>query len=75
MKKLEEIIQDKRFHILDNGFDGMSGFVYSKTAGASKMVVIASWAGGWEHVSVSLKKTLSNLGRDVHGEGHFLSGR
>lgn len=56
MKKLEEILLDKRFRILNGAFDGISGTVYSKTAGSSKMVVIASWAGGWEHVSVSLKK-------------------
>lgn len=56
MKKLVDILKDKRFHLLKMGFDGMSGMVYSKAQGRPCMAVIASWGGGWEHVSVSLKK-------------------
>lgn len=55
MKKLEEILKDNRFQLKSRGFDGVDGFVYSKASGRPRMVVIASWAGGWEHVSVSLK--------------------
>lgn len=56
MRKIAEIKSDKRLRIVESGFDGMACYLHDKRYKAPReMAIIASWAGGWEHVSVSLR--------------------
>lgn len=49
MKKLTEILKDKRLQIVERDFDGMRGYYIGKH---TRGTVIASYGGGWEHVSI-----------------------
>ena len=56
MRKITEIKSDKRLRIVDSGFDGMACYINDKRYKAPReMAIIASWAGGWEHVRASLR--------------------
>ena len=56
MRKIAEIKSDKRLQILESGFDGMVCYLNDKRYRPPReMAIIASWGGGWEHVSVSLR--------------------
>ena len=56
MRKIAEIKSDKRLQILESGFDGMVCYLNDKRYRPPReMAIIASWCGGWEHVSVSLQ--------------------
>ena len=56
MRKIAEIKSDRRIQIVKMGFDGMAGYVNSRqNRPPNEIAFIASWAGGWEHVSVSLR--------------------
>lgn len=46
MRTIESLLVEPRFTVLSYGDDGMSAMV-------GDMAVIASWGGGWDHVSVS----------------------
>lgn len=50
MKTLEEIISNPKMEIERITIDGISGFLHM--TGLRHCTVIASWGGGWEHVSV-----------------------
>lgn len=50
MKSTGEIKQNRKIEVLNIGFDGLSGIIH--ITGLRKCTVVASWAGGWEHVSV-----------------------
>ncbi|HJA81276.1 MAG TPA: hypothetical protein H9776_05930 [Candidatus Mediterraneibacter intestinipullorum] len=50
MKSLKEIKSNGKLEILRESFDGMSGMLHM--TGLKNCTIIASWAGGWEHVSV-----------------------
>jgi len=52
MKNLEQIKSAGRVTIINEGIDGFAGLVQYATA-KKPMVVIASWGGGWDHISVS----------------------
>ena len=56
MRSITEIKSDKRIKIVDFGFDGMACYLTGKQYKEPReMAIIASWGGGWEHVSVSLR--------------------
>lgn len=56
MRSISEINSNRKLEILTTSFDGGNGFVMLQTAkGYKKAVVVYSWCGGWEHVSVSFK--------------------
>lgn len=50
MKSLEEIKANPKLKIKQMTIDGISGFLHM--TGLRHCTVIASWGGGWEHVSV-----------------------
>ena len=52
MKDWEQIRGDKRLQIRERGPDGGNGWVSVK---GQNLVVVFSWGGGWDHVSVSLR--------------------
>lgn len=55
MKSQAEILKLERLNVLFKGFDGGAGQIY--LAGAKNPLnVVWSFGGGWEHVSVSLRK-------------------
>ena len=56
MKKISEIKNNRQLEVVKSGFDGLTGYIRNAGKDRPRMAVIASWAGGWEHVSVSLKK-------------------
>ena len=53
MKSLKEIMESKGLAIEDKGLDGLCGFFYVNGIHKKPMAFVASWGGGWEHVSVS----------------------
>ena len=53
MKKLEQIKQTQNVRILHEGYDGCMGFVYLGARKNRMAAFVASWGGGWDHVSVS----------------------
>ena len=53
MKTIAEIKENPKLQILYEGPDGLSGILHM--TGLRKCSVIASWGGGWEHVSVCQK--------------------
>ena len=56
MRKIAEIKSDRSIQIVKMGFDGMAGYVSSRqNRPPNEIAFIASWTGGWEHVSVSLR--------------------
>ncbi len=53
MKTVEEIVASKKVIMARRSNDGFNGFIYIR---GWEGTVIASWGGGWEHVSVSPRK-------------------
>ena len=53
MKKLEEIRKQTGLLITDEGNDGLAGWLFLHGAKGKPAVVVVSWGGDWEHVSVS----------------------
>ena len=51
MKKIDDILKDRRIQKKQLGVDGMSGWITLK---GKSLVFVASFGGGWDHVSVSL---------------------
>jgi hypothetical protein len=59
MKTLEDIIKNRRLHILQGGTihdDGLQATLVHPSYRLGDVIIIASWGGGWEHVSVSLRR-------------------
>lgn len=52
MKEIQEIKKSHRLQIESQGQYGFSGIVIHPLI-KNRMVFVASWNGGWEHVSVS----------------------
>ena len=50
MKTIAEIKENPKLEILQTSIDGISGILHM--TGLRNCTVIASWSGGWEHVSV-----------------------
>lgn len=56
MRTISEIKSNPHIKILNMGFDGMACHLNDKQYKPPReMAIIASWCGGWEHVSVSLQ--------------------
>ncbi len=53
MRTIEEIRQIPKLIIEQIGEDGGRGFIYLNGTKGRPAVVVFSWGGGWEHVSVS----------------------
>lgn len=53
MRTVEEILKSKKVILTQKAEDGFSGLIYIR---GWEGTVIASWGGGWEHVSVSPRK-------------------
>ena len=49
MKSYEELIRDRRVLIRQRAIDGCAGTYKAKN---TEGTVVASWGGGWEHVSI-----------------------
>ncbi|KLU61862.1 hypothetical protein CEB3_c17800 [Peptococcaceae bacterium CEB3] len=56
MKSLEEINRRREVMIQDTGEDGGWAFVYLPTRKKPSLVIF-SWGGGWDHVSISNEKS------------------
>lgn len=55
MRELSEIISSNRLHIECVASDGLAANLVYPGYKVRAVKIIASWGGGWEHVSVSLK--------------------
>jgi len=53
MKSLEELRKNNRLMIVQTAADGISGFLKLGNSYANAAMVVCSWGGGWDHVSVS----------------------
>lgn len=51
MKNSEEIKKNPCIRVLEEGADGLCGWIYQRRG--NRMFFIASWGMGWEHVSIS----------------------
>ena len=60
MKTIAEIKQNPKLEILQTSIDGISGILHM--TGLRHCTVVASWGGGWEHVSVCPSKLNARLG-------------
>lgn len=54
MKSISEVKSNPRFVIKAEGEDGFMAFLV-KPYREGQVTIIASWSGGWEHVSVGMK--------------------
>lgn len=55
MKRIDEIKNNPRLLVVRESFDGLMGYLSHPRYRLHAVGIIASWGGGWEHVSVSLK--------------------
>lgn len=57
MRTIEQLEAMRQLHIVELGEDGLRAYLYVtyKHSRPKKAMVIASWGGGWDHVSVSFK--------------------
>lgn len=56
MRQIAEILQNHRLQIIQQGADGFAAYLVYPTVKPGAIAIIASWGGGWEHVSVSLSR-------------------
>ena len=56
MRELPEILNNNRLQVAETGRDGLAAYLVHPAYKPKQMLIIASWGGGWEHVSVSLEK-------------------
>lgn len=54
MRSIKELETIPRLQILVRGQDGVKAFANPAASKGANLHVIASWGGGWDHVSVSL---------------------
>lgn len=62
MRKIEKIKNNNRLMIVQERADGLAAYLVHPRYKLHAVGIIASWGGGWEHVSVSLK-TAAQPGR------------
>lgn len=55
MRNHDEIKHNHRLMIIQEGWDGFQSFLVHPNYKPYQIAIIASWGGGWEHVSVSLR--------------------
>ena len=56
MRPLEEIKANHRLQIVQQDEDGLVAYLVHPCYKTRAMAIIASWGGGWDHVSVSFSK-------------------
>ena len=56
MRKQSEILADQRILVESHGYDGGCGSVFLNGIKNEAAIVVWSFGGGWEHVSVSFRK-------------------
>ncbi len=56
MRPIAEIAANNRLQIIQRGEDGMAAYLVHPCYKPRTMAIIASWGGGWDHVSVSFSK-------------------
>ena len=56
MRPISEIKNNYRLRIVSSGEDGFAAYINHPCYKPTAIAVIASWGGGWEHVSVSLAR-------------------
>lgn len=55
MKPINEITTNIRLNIDDYGPDGLSAWLVHPMVKDFTIAIVASWGGGWDHVSASLR--------------------
>lgn len=53
MRPLDDIKANYRLRIVQTGLDGFAAYLNHPSYKPEAVVIVASWGGGWEHVSVS----------------------
>ena len=56
MRPIEEIKKNHRLMIVREGWDGFMAYLVHPQYKPQTVGIVASWGGGWEHVSVSLPR-------------------
>ncbi len=56
MRPIEEIKKNHRLMIVREGWDGFMAYLVHPQYKPQTVAIVASWGGGWEHVSVSLPR-------------------
>ena len=56
MRPIREIMVNKRLLIDSSGEDYLTATLVHPAYKIGEVIIIASWGGGWEHVSASLRK-------------------
>lgn len=56
MRPIAEVKQNYRLHIIKEGLDGLAADLVHPCYKPGTVIIVASWDGGWEHVSVSLPR-------------------
>lgn len=56
MRPISEIKANYRLRVVSSGEDGFAAYINHPCYKPTAIAVIASWGGGWEHVSVSLAR-------------------
>ena len=56
MRPLDELKASPRLQIENEGADGFWAWLVHPAYKANEMSIIASWGGGWEHVSASFRR-------------------
>lgn len=56
MRPVTELQQSRRLQIVQQAADGFAAYLVYPTVKPGAIAIIASWGGGWEHVSVSLAR-------------------
>ena len=56
MRPISDIKANYRLSIVQTGLDGFAAHLNHPSYKPEAVVIVASWGGGWEHVSVSLAR-------------------
>ena len=56
MRPISDIKANYRLSIVQTGLDGFAAYLNHPSYKPEAVVIVASWGGGWEHVSVSLAR-------------------
>jgi hypothetical protein len=60
MRTIQEIKESCRLRIEAEGDDGLAATLIYPMIKPGAIFIVASWGGGWEHVSISLKRRCQN---------------
>lgn len=56
MKGLHSILSNNRLHVLRQAEDGLQAVYVHPSIRYGEMIIVASWGGDWDHVSVSHRR-------------------